>query len=195
MLDQAPAYSLPTPDLGPTRAFAAPSFSFGNRFTRFVWGVVYLLFFRFTPRPMHAWRASVLRCFGAKLGRGCHIYPRVEIWAPWNLECEEEVGVADRVILYNQAPIRLGRRAVISQGSHLCTGTHDYNLESFPVKAFPIVVRAHAWICAEAFVHPGVTIGEGAVIGARAVVTRDMPEWTVCAGHPCVPLKPRRRIS
>jgi putative colanic acid biosynthesis acetyltransferase WcaF len=192
MTDQAPASSFSTPD--PLLcAHAGPCFSFGNRFARFIWGIVYVLFFRFSPRPFHAWRAVVLRCFGAKLGRNCHIYPKAEVWAPWNLECDDEVAVADRVILYNQAPIRLGRRVVISQGSHLCTGTHDYNSENFTLKAYPIVVRPVAWICAEVFVHPGVTVGEGAVIGARSVVARSMPDWMVCSGNPCAPIKPRRK--
>jgi putative colanic acid biosynthesis acetyltransferase WcaF len=62
---------------------------------------------------------------------------------------------------------------------------------NFPLIAKPIVVGGSAWIAAEAFVHPGITIGEGAVIGARAVVTKDMPAWMVCVGHPCQPVKPR----
>jgi putative colanic acid biosynthesis acetyltransferase WcaF len=194
MMNEAPActFSTPEPSLS---AYSGRCFSFGNRVARFIWGFVYLIFFRFSPRPCHAWRALLLRCFGAKLGRNCHIYPKVEIWAPWNLECGDEVGVADRVILYNQATIRLGRRVVISQGSHLCTGTHDYNSENFSLKTHPIVVRPLAWICAEAFLHPGVVIGEGAVIGARAVVTRSMPDWMVCAGNPCAPIKPRDKIK
>jgi putative colanic acid biosynthesis acetyltransferase WcaF len=168
-----------------------PSFSLKNRLLRAVWQTVSLLMFRFSPRPFHAWRAAILRIFGAKIGKGCHIYPGVRIWAPWNLICDEEVGVGDGAYLYNQAPIRLGRRAVVSQGAQLCTGTHDYEDPGFPLVARPIAVGALAWIAAEAFVHPGVTIGEGAVIGARSVVTKDMPAWTVCAGHPCKPLKPR----
>lgn len=174
-------------------ARSGPSFSLRNRLARVLWCAAYFLFFRFTPRPFHAWRAFVLRCFGAKLGRACHIYSAAEIWAPWNLVCGDEVGVADGAILYNQAEIRLGNGVVISQRAHLCTGTHDYNSRGFELAARPITIGRDAWICAEAFVHPGVTIGQGAVIGARAVVTRDMPEWTVCAGHPCAPLKARER--
>jgi putative colanic acid biosynthesis acetyltransferase WcaF len=135
--------------------------------------------------------AFVLGLFGAKLGRGCHIYPRAIIWAPWNLTADDEAAVADGAIIYNQAPIHLGRRVVISQGAHLCAGTHDYEDATFPLVTKPINIQDHAWVAAEAFIHPGVTIGEGAVIGARAVVTRDMPAWMVCAGHPCEPIKPR----
>lgn len=172
-------------------AFTGPSFSLGNRLARMFWNFVCLLAFRYTPRPLHAWRASVLRLFGAKIGRGAHIYPRAIIWAPWNLEVGDETGVADTAILYNQAPIKLGRRVVISQGAHLCTGTHDYEDAGFPLYARPITVEDHAWVAAEAFVHPGVTISEGAVVGARSVVTKDAPAWTVSAGHPAKPLKPR----
>ena len=168
-----------------------PSFSLSNRLARAVWNVVYVLLFRFSPRPLHAFRAFLLRLFGAKLGDGCHIYPKAIIWAPWNLECGDQVGIADQAIIYNQATIRLGKRVVISQGAHLCSGTHDYTDPRFPLIANPIVVGGSAWIAAEAFVHPGITIGEGAVIGARSVVTKDMPPWMVCVGHPCQPVKPR----
>jgi putative colanic acid biosynthesis acetyltransferase WcaF len=140
---------------------------------------------------MHRWRSFVLRFFGARLGRGCRIYPGATIWAPWNLVCADEVSVANHVNLYNQAPIELGYRCIISQNSHLCTGTHNYRSPQFELMASPITIGRHAWVCADVFIGPGVTIGDGAVIGARAVVVRDMPEWTVCAGHPCKPIKPR----
>ncbi|AGY58401.1 WcaF family extracellular polysaccharide biosynthesis acetyltransferase [Gloeobacter kilaueensis] len=173
--------------------YTQPSFSRANRLGRLVWGLVRLVAFRFSPRPLHAWRAFVLRCFGAKLGRGCHIYPGVKIWAPWNLECGDYVGIADGVTLYNQDRIAIGSRATISQGSHLCTGTHDYTRPHFPLRTAPIAVGDCAWICAEVFIHPGVRVGEGTVVGARAVVTADLPAWTVCAGHPCRVLKLRPR--
>ncbi len=172
-------------------AFTGPSFSLGNRLARVAWGVVSALFFRPSPRPLHAWRQWLLTLFGARIAKGCHIYPGAIIWAPWNLVCGEECGVGDGAILYSQALITLGKRVVISQGTHLCTGTHDYESEGFELFAKPITVGDHAWIAAESFVHPGVTVGEGAVIGARSVVTRDVPPWMVCAGNPCKPIKPR----
>jgi|1185.fasta_scaffold15635_2 putative colanic acid biosynthesis acetyltransferase WcaF len=178
--------STPEPD-----AFSGPSFSFRNRLARAIWGVAHFLLIRWTPKPFHAWRAFVLRMFGAKLGRNCHIYPKAIIWAPWNFEAGDQCGIANRAIIYNQAPIRLGQRVVISQGSYLCTGTHDYEDPRFPLRAEPILVGDLAWIAAQCFVHPGVTIGEGAVVGARSVVTKDVPPWMVCAGNPCQPIKPR----
>lgn len=125
------------------------------------------------------------------MGKGVHVYPKVKIWAPWTLELGDECGVANGAILYSQGKISIGYRAIVSQGAHICAGTHDYTKSGHPLVTMPIRIEDHAWVAAEAFVHPGVTIGEGCVVGARAVVTKNMPAWMVCAGHPCKPLKPR----
>jgi putative colanic acid biosynthesis acetyltransferase WcaF len=168
-----------------------PSFSLKNRFSRLLWGVSAALLFHPSPRPLHKWRSFLLRLFGAKVGRGVHVYPGAKIWAPWNLELADECGIAAGAILYSQGKIFIGRRAVVSQGAHLVTGTHDYTKPGFPLITMPIIIGDHAWIAAEAFIHAGITIGEGCVIGARSVVTRDMPNWKVCSGHPCEPIKER----
>ena len=177
-----------------TDTHTGPSFSLRNRMGRVVWAVVEVLFFRLSPKPLHAWRSFLLRLFGAKVGKGVHVYPRVKIWAPWTLDLADGCGIANGAILYSQGKITVGYKAVISQGAHICAGTHDYNQPGFPLVTRPIVIKGHAWIAAEAFIHPGVTIGEGCVIGARAVVTKDMPDWMVCAGHPCRPVKERDYI-
>ncbi|MDB6134140.1 MAG: acetyltransferase [Verrucomicrobiales bacterium] len=175
----------------PVDTFTAPSFSLSNRLQRLVWNVVYLFVFRLIPGPFHGIRAAILRGFGARIGKSAHIYPGARIWAPWNLEVGSEAGIANGAILYNQGKIFIGRRAVISQGAHLCAGTHDYEQAGMPLITRPIRIGDYAWITAEVFVHPGVNIGEGAVIGARSVVTRNIPAWTVCGGCPCKPLKNR----
>jgi putative colanic acid biosynthesis acetyltransferase WcaF len=168
-----------------------PSFSLYNRLGRLTWALFYLLFFRFSPKTLHNWRSFLLRCFGAKVGHGVHIYPGVRIWAPWNLDLADGCGIASGVILYSQGRITIGHQAVVSQGAHLVTGTHDYSKAGFPLITKPIYIGKHAWVATEAFIHPGVTIGDGCVIGARSVVTKDMPDWMVCTGHPCKPIKPR----
>jgi putative colanic acid biosynthesis acetyltransferase WcaF len=172
-----------------------PSFSLKNRLARVGWNMTAAVLFRYSPRPFHFWRAFLLSLFGAKLGRRVHVYPGVKVWAPWNVELGDECGVADGVILYSQGKITIGRRVVVSQGAHLCAGTHDYNESGFPLVTKPINIADNAWIAADVFVHPGVNIGEGCVIGARSVVTKDMPRWMVCSGHPCVPLKERSLVS
>ncbi len=171
--------------------FAGPSFSLRNRIGRVLWGITYIVFFRFSPNPLHRWRAFVLKCFGAKVGTGVHVYPGVKIWAPWNLVLGNECGIANNAILYSQDKIEIGMRSVISQGAHLCAGTHDHTRPGFPLVTAPINIGDHVWIAAEAFIHPGVTIGTGSVIGARSVVNKDMPAWMICAGHPCKPIKER----
>lgn len=171
--------------------YSRPSYPLANRALRALWGLVWALLFWPSPRPLHAWRRFLLRLFGARIGAGCRIYPDAHVWWPAHLECDELVTIGPGVNVYNQDRIRIGARAVVSQGAYLCTATHDYTSPAFPLVLRPIEIGAHAWIATEAFVHPGVTIGEGAVIGARAVVLADMPPWMVCAGHPCKPLKPR----
>jgi putative colanic acid biosynthesis acetyltransferase WcaF len=163
----------------------------GNRLMRVVWMATYALLFRWTPRPLHFWRRFLLRLFGAKIGKGCRISPYVNVWAPWNIECGNETVVAGGVIFYSQDKIIIGNRCVISQGSHFCTGSHDYTSPTMDLWTKPIIVKDDAWIATDSFLHPGVTIGTSAVIGARSVVTKDMPDGYVCVGHPCRPIKRR----
>lgn len=174
--------------------YVGASFSLGNRIRRGVWSIVYASLFRPTPRVCHWWRLWLLRLFGAEIGVGCHVQGSVRIWAPWNLVLGDYVGIGERAILYSMDRIVIGDYATISQGAHLCGGTHDYNSENFQLVARPIAIGERAWICAEAFVLPGVSVPEGAVIGARAVVTADPEEpWGVYAGNPAV-MVGRRRV-
>jgi putative colanic acid biosynthesis acetyltransferase WcaF len=176
-----------------TDSRTGPSFSLGNRAARALWGLAWLLLFRPTLRPMHRWRISVLRLFGARVGQHVHIHASCRIWAPWQLVIGNRVGIGERVNFYNMGPLVIGDEAVISQGAHLCGGTHDYNARSFQLMAAPIVIGEQAWICTEAFVGPGVTIPQGCVIGARAVITRNPKEgaWSVYAGNPATFIKAR----
>ena len=174
-----------------TNTHIGPSFSLKNRFARMIWGIIYVILFRYSPRPLHTWRSFLLRMFGAKIGKGVHVYPAVRIWAPWNLIIGDYTGIAEDVILYSQDIIQIGNNSVISQGTHLCAGTHDYTKKGFPLITKPIHIGDNVWIAAEVFVHPGIVIENGSVVGARAVVTKSLPAWKVCAGNPCIPLKNR----
>jgi len=166
--------------------YSQPSFSLGNRVRRASWGLVWALLFLPTPRPLHRWRAGLLRLFGAHLGQGCRVYPQVRIWAPWNLELGDHVVIGNGAQLYSMGRVSIGDFAIVSQGAHLCAGTHDYNSPNFQLVTKPISIGKQAWICAEAFIHPGVQVAEGVVVGARAVVHKDLAvPWTVHGGNPC----------
>lgn len=171
---------------------ASPPSSFGltQQLARATWNLVWLLFFRFSPRPCFGWRRFLLRCFGARIGKGSHVYPAAKIWAPWNLEMGRTAAIADGAFIYNPARITLEDFSIVSHDAFLCAASHDYTRWDFPLITKPIRISKHAWVAARAFIHMGVTIGEGTVIGAASVVTRDMPGWTVCAGNPCQEIKP-----
>ena len=171
--------------------FTGASFSLRNRVARFIWDCVYVILFRYSPRPLHKWRSFLLRLFGAKIGKGSHIYPKVKIWAPWNLELGETVGIGDYTVMYSQGRIKVGDRTTISQYSHICTGTHDYRSRGFELITRPIFIGSDCWLAASTFVHPGVNIGDGAIVGACSVVTRDLDSWKIYAGNPCIYIKNR----
>lgn len=164
-----------------------------NRLGRAAWSIACTLLFRPTPRPMHAWRALVLRCFGARLGRNCHIYPRARIWAPWNLRCDDQATIADDAEVYNAWPVTLQSHAIVSQAAYLCAATHDVDDPAFPMIGAPITVGAYAWVCSRAAVLPGVTLHEGAVLALGAVAARDLDAWTIYGGIPARRLRDRKR--
>lgn len=182
-----------TPNAPAADPYLLPSMSLRNRAARAVWGLAHLLLVRPTPRPLHAWRAFVLRLFGARLGANCRIYPSAEIWAPWNLICEDAVAIANGAVIYNALPMRLASHSTVSQGAYLCGSTHDFDDPAFPMVSAPIRIGRYAWVCARAVVGPGVTVGDGAVLGLGSVAMRDLEPWTVYAGMPARALRQRRR--
>jgi putative colanic acid biosynthesis acetyltransferase WcaF len=178
---------------GNADAYLRPAFPLRLRIKRLVWSVVWILLYRPSPRPLHGWRAILLRTFGARMGSNCHFYPKSKIWAPWNLICDDQVTAADGAEIYNPAPMTFGSHAILSQDSYLCGATHDYDDSAFPLIAFAMQVGAYSWICARASLAPGANVGEGAVLGLGSVATRDLDPWTVYAGVPAVKVKERMR--
>jgi putative colanic acid biosynthesis acetyltransferase WcaF len=166
-----------------------------NKIGRLCWNVVWLFLYRPSPIALHSWRSALLRLFGADVGKGVHPYPSSRVWAPWNLTLRDGACLASGVDCYNVARVELEERAIVSQRTYLCTATHDYTSESFALLAAPISIGRDAWVAAEAFVGPGVRIGEGAVIGARSVVVGPVAPWVVAAGNPAKQLKTRGRTS
>ncbi|WP_353071525.1 putative colanic acid biosynthesis acetyltransferase [Tunturiibacter gelidiferens] len=174
--------------------YLRPAFSLQDRLRRLNWNLCWAILYRTSPRPLHSWRAFLLRLFGAKMGPNCHFYPRSRIWAPWNLICADQVTAGDGVEIYNPAPVTLGSHAILSQEAYVCGATHDYDDPAFPLIAYAMNIEAYAWVCARASVAPGVNIGEGAVLGLGSVATRSLDPWTVYAGVPAVKVKERRQF-
>lgn len=157
---------------------------------RILWGAGSMVF-RLSPRLAYGFRSALLRLFGAKVGRHVQIHPRAEVFFPWNLDVGDHTSIGDRVMIYSLGPVSIGQRATISQRAHICAGSHDYTDPQMELLKPPIRIGNDVWVCTDAFVGPGLEVGDGAVVGARSVVTRSVPEWTVVAGNPARPIKPR----
>lgn len=161
--------------------------SLKSKILRVVWNVVWLLAFRPTPARIsvfNAWRAFVLRCFGAKIGNGCAIFPNVEVWQPWNLTIGNYVALDWDVVCYTVDKIVIGNQTTISRGAFLCCASHDVTSPIMELTYAPITIGSNAWIAARAIVLPGRNIGDGAVVAAGAVVKDDVDSWTVVGGNP-----------
>lgn len=150
---------------------------------RLLWAVS-RSFFAWSPRPFWGWRNALLRLFGARIGSHVHIYPSARIAIPWNLSISDRAAVGDGAIIYNLGPILIDADVTVSQFAHLCAGTHDFRRRDFPLIKSTIQIGKGAWICADAFVGPDVTIGAFAIVGARAVVVRDVAPWVIVGGNP-----------
>ena len=163
---------------------------FRLRLTRYLFSIVWLLFCRLSPRFLHGWRRLILKLFGADLHATSVVYPAARVWAPWNLTMKAGSTISDDVDVYCVDKIEIGENATISQYSFLCTASHDYSdpgIMDNPIMVLvtaPIKIGDRAWVAADAFIAPGVEIGEGAVILARSSVFKDIEPWTVVTGNP-----------
>ena len=173
-------------DAAKTRPMSGgPSFSLGNRLYRALFAVAWALLCAWNPRgTLWRWRVSVLRAFGGQIDWAARIYPTARIWSPANLAMAARACLGPGVRCYSMAAITLEADAVVSQGAHLCAGTHDLASDDFQLVVKPIDVGAGAWIAAEAFVGPGVRIGAGAVLAARGVAFADLVDGGVYLGNP-----------
>lgn len=177
------------------KGFVGPTFSVSNRLKRAAWQLLWLVAARWTPPPLHRWRIFLLRTFGAQVSWKAYVYPDVDIWAPWNLTVEDYGTLARGVVCYNIAPVSLGTRAVVSQGAHLCTGSHAYQDPAFPLIARPINIGRRAWVCAGAFVGPGVVVADGAILAAAGVAFHNLEPWTIYMGNPATIYRTRPAIE
>ena len=166
-----------------------------NKLRRGLWNIVWTIAFRPSPRPAHGFRRALLSAFGATLDKTSRVYPSAKIWAPWNLRLGPAAIIGDYVECYNVAMIVVEDGAIVSQHSFLCSASHDHTREDFKLVAGPITIRRGAWVCADAFVGPGVTIGEMSILGARSVAFRTVPDGQVWAGHPASFVVERTKVD
>lgn len=159
---------------------------------RLIWGIVAFLLFKPTPRwCLNNWRCFLLRTFGATIGKGCKLDPSCSIWAPWNLFLGDYVCFAQDVDCYNISPIHIASKVTVSQRSTLCTASHRIDTLTRELIHSPIKIDSHAWVCAECFIGPGVSVGEGSVIAACSVVMKTVGPWQVVGGNPAKFIKER----
>jgi putative colanic acid biosynthesis acetyltransferase WcaF len=158
-----------------------------------LWNIASVTLFRWTPKPCFKWRAFLLKMFGAKIARGAFVASSASIKMPWNLEMAEQSCIGPDATVYNLAPVRIGRRSTVAQEVYLCGGSHDFSRPTLALIVGEIEIGDDVFIGARAFIHPGVTLSNGVIVGACSVVTSDVREWTVAVGTPCRPIKERPR--
>lgn len=162
-----------------------------HRIKRILWAIINATIYRWLGGTI-CWplRKLLLICFGAKIDVKAYIYSRCKIFAPWNLIVGRAC-IGPQTELYNKAPISIGNDTVISQGSFLCTASHDITSYMLPLTTAPIIIKNHVWIASNVFIGPGVTINEGAVVGATSSVFKDVEAHIVVGGNPSKFIKRR----
>jgi putative colanic acid biosynthesis acetyltransferase WcaF len=169
--------------------------TFSQKAARVAWGTVQGTVFCFSPHNAYGWRAFLLKLFGAKLGQGVRIRRTVRVEIPWNLSVGDHSVVGDYAILYCLGPVTIGRFVTISQYAHLCAGTHETHTRRMELIRPPIKIGDDVWIAADAFVGPGVTIGDRTILGARASAFHDLPPDMVAVGSPAKAVKKREFVA
>ncbi|MDX1951880.1 MAG: WcaF family extracellular polysaccharide biosynthesis acetyltransferase [Verrucomicrobiota bacterium] len=162
-----------------------------SRSVEAVWYLIKCLIF-LSPLPFpSSMKRTILRWFGAKIGKGVVIKPRVNIHLPWKLSVGDFTWIGEEVSILNFEQIAIGSHCCVSQRAFLCAGNHDYSIPNMCYRNDPITLQDGVWVGAQSFVAPGVTISTDAVISAGSIVTRDQPAEMVCSGNPCLPIKNR----
>ncbi|RZN05371.1 colanic acid biosynthesis acetyltransferase WcaF [Bradyrhizobium genosp. SA-3] len=169
-----------------SRSKVPPGFRGRSGVTVLLWQTVQQTLFAWSPQPAYGWRRWLLRLFGAEVGKGVLVRPTARVTYPWKVKLGDHCWIGDNAELYSLGAITIGNNAVVSQRSYVCAATHDYKNITFPLVAKPVVIEREAWIAADCFVAPGVTIGAGAVVGARSTILQSVAPATIVAGHPAV---------
>jgi putative colanic acid biosynthesis acetyltransferase WcaF len=171
-------------------AFRATGFDRGAAaWKEALWLLVKWAFFQTVLPWPSAWRAFLLRLFGATVGRGVVIRGNVNITFPWRVTLGDQVWLGEEVLILSLAPVVIEDSVCVSQRAFLCTGSHDYTKVAFDLIVKPITLRRGAWVAAQAFVAPGVEIGAGSVLSAGSVAVENVPPGVIVRGNPAVVAK------
>jgi len=168
-----------------------PNFRERSNITVQSWWFVQAIFFRPSPQIFYGWRRFLLRLFGAHIGKHVIIRPTVTVTYPWKVSIGDHSWIGDNVELYSLGEIEIGSNVVISQKSYLCTASHDYDKEDFPIWNKKITIEDECWLATDVYVAPGITVGKGTVVGARSSIFKDLPSGKICIGSPAYPIKDR----
>jgi len=156
-----------------------------------LWEIIQRTAIQGSLHPMYGWRRFWYRLFGAKIGKAVHIRRTVTCNYPWKVSIGDRSWIGDDAVLYALDDITIGSDAVISQRAYLCTGSHDHTDPAFGLKTAPIRIGDGAWIAIDGLVLPGVTVGTGAVLGAKSLLIKDAEPWTIYVGQPARAIGPR----
>lgn len=180
-----------TTDIPQPRQRAFLHLTFGERVLSGLWTIARFALFRLSPGFLNRWRVMLLNLFGARVHPTTKIAPSVRIDFPWNLVIERNVAICHEVIINCMGLVRIGERTRISQYSHICAGTHDYQRRDMAIVRCPITIGKGVWIAADAFVGPDVTIGDGCMLAARSSAFGSLPAGQICVGEPAEPRRDR----
>jgi putative colanic acid biosynthesis acetyltransferase WcaF len=133
-----------------------------------------------------SFRATLLRLFGARVGKGVVLKPGLKVKFPWYLDVGDYAWVGEDAWIDNLAQVTIGPHACISQGVYLCTGNHDWTSLNMRLFAKPITCGRGSWVGARATVCPGVSMGPGAILAAGSVANKDIPSFEIHGGNPAV---------
>ena len=153
------------------------------------WVVLQGLFF-VVPGFPSIFKRVVLRIYGGRIGKRVLLRRGVRIHFPWNLEIGDDCWIGEEVWFINHEKITIGSNVCISQRSIICSGGHDYRSASLEYAHKPVTIKDGAWVCLDAKVLPGVTIGECSVVSAGEIVRKSLPDYSMLVGRQVRPIDP-----
>lgn len=145
--------------------------------------------------PGSGWRRQLLRAFGAQIGDGVVIKPRVRVKFPWRLRVGDHSWIGEEVWIDNLAMVTVGSHCCVSQGAYLCTGSHDWSDPAFKLITRPIELADGCWVGAKSSLPSGTVMRPGAVLAMGSIASGELEAWTVHAGVPSKPIRQRKLLD